>query len=166
MKSFDKRFPCLFLQHVSVRFLWNFMDTVFQTKENAIANRKWLIVDAENQIVGRLASKIALLLRGKHKPTYTPHNDGGDFVVVINADKITFTGDKENSKKYIHHTGYISGLKEQLAYDLREKNPEKILELAVKGMLPKSALGRNMLKKMKVYAGSEHPHTAQKPDAV
>jgi large subunit ribosomal protein L13 len=142
------------------------MDTVFQTKEEAIANRKWLLVDAENQVVGRVASKVAGLLRGKHKPSYTPHNDGGDFVIIINAEKARFTGNKESDKLFIHHTGFIGGLKEQTAAELREKHPERILEIAVKGMLPKSALGRNMLDKLKVYAGSEHPHAAQQPKQV
>jgi large subunit ribosomal protein L13 len=142
------------------------MDTVFQTKEDAIANRKWLLVDAENQVVGRVASKVAGLLRGKHKPTYTPHNDGGDFVIIINAEKARFTGNKESDKLFIHHTGFIGGLKEQTAAELRDKHPERILEIAVKGMLPKSALGRNMMDKLKVYAGSEHPHAAQQPKQV
>jgi large subunit ribosomal protein L13 len=142
------------------------MSTVFQTKEDAIAGRKWLIVDAENQVVGRLASKVANLLRGKHKPTYTPHNDGGDFVVVVNAEKARFSGNKEQDKLFRHHTGFIGGLKEITASELREKHPERIIELAVKGMLPKSALGRNMLDKLKVYAGSDHPHAAQKPTAI
>jgi large subunit ribosomal protein L13 len=142
------------------------MSTLFQTKEDAIANRKWLLVDAENQVVGRLASKVAGLLRGKHKTTYTPHNDGGDFVIVINADKARFTGNKEEEKLFRHHTGYVGGLKEVTASELRSKHPERIIELAVKGMLPKSALGRNMLDKLKVYSGSEHPHIAQQPTSV
>jgi large subunit ribosomal protein L13 len=142
------------------------MSTVFQTKEDAIANRKWLLVDAEDQVVGRLASKIAHLLRGKHKPTYTPHNDGGDFVVVVNVDKIRFTGNKESDKIFRYHTGFVGGLKEQTTADLREKHPERILEIAVKGMLPKSALGRNMMDKLKVYSGAEHPHQAQKPEVI
>lgn len=142
------------------------MSTVFQTKEDAIANRKWLVIDAENQIVGRVASTVANLLRGKHKPTYTPHNDGGDFVIVINADKARFTGNKEADKLFRHHTGFIGGLKEVNAAELRAKHPERIIETAVKGMLPKSALGRNMLDKLKVYAGSEHPHAAQKPSVI
>lgn len=142
------------------------MSTVFQTKEDAISNRKWLLVDAENEVVGRLASKVATLLRGKHKPTYTPHNDGGDFVIVINADKVRFTGNKEQDKVFIHHTGYIGGLKQIPVSELREKHPERIIMSAVKGMLPKSALGRNMLDKLKVYPGAEHPHAAQKPASV
>ncbi len=142
------------------------MSTVFQTKEDAIANRKWLLVDAENQVVGRLASKVANLLRGKHKPTYTPHNDGGDFVIVINAEKAKFTGNKEEDKLFRHHTGYVGGLKEVTAAELRAEHPERIIEFAVKGMLPKSALGRNMIDKLKVYSGSEHPHVAQQPTVI
>jgi large subunit ribosomal protein L13 len=105
-------------------------------------------------------------LRGKHKPTYTPHNDCGDFVIVVNADKVRYTGNKEKDKLFRHHTGYVSGLKEIPAHKLRETFPERIIERTVKGMLPKSALGRNMIDKLKVYAGGEHPHQAQKPVSI
>lgn len=142
------------------------MSTKFQTKEQAIADRKWVLVDAADQVVGRLASKIAHILRGKHKTTYTPHNDGGDFVVVINADKVKFTGNKEQDKLFRYHTGFAGGLKELPAYKVRDKNPERIIEHAVKGMLPKSALGRNMIDKLKVYAGESHPHQAQNPQKL
>ena len=139
------------------------MATKFQTKENAIEGRKWVVVDAEGQVVGRLATKIAHIIRGKHKPTFTPHNDGGDFVVVINAEKIVFTGNKEQDKSFIYHTGYVAGIKEKKAYQMRQTKPEEIITLAVKGMLPKSSLGRSMISKLKVYQGPEHPHQAQQP---
>lgn len=139
------------------------LNTVFLTKEQAEAGRKWLLIDAENQVVGRLASKIAHILRGKHKPAYTPHNDCGDYVVVINAEKARFTGNKESDKLFIYHTGYVSGLKTSTPAEVRAKHPERIIEHAVKGMLPKSTLGRNMSDKLKVYAGGEHPHAAQQP---
>jgi len=128
--------------------------------------RKWLIVDAENQVVGRLASKIATVLRGKNKPVYTPHVDTGDFVVVINAEKVTFTGKKLDNKIYYSYSGYMGGLKEINAKKLLEKKPEEIIRKAVKGMLPKNKLGRQMLNKLKIYKGSEHPHSAQKPEKL
>lgn len=125
--------------------------------------RDWYIVDAENKTLGRLSTEIARRLRGKHKPEYTPHVDTGDYIVVINAEKIHVTGNKRTDKMYHHHTGYIGNLK-SISFDkLLEKAPERIIETAVKGMLPKNPLGRAMYKKMKVYAGSEHPHTAQQP---
>jgi len=139
------------------------LNTVFLTKEQAESGRKWLLIDAENQVVGRLASKIAHILRGKHKTCYTPHNDCGDYVVVINAEKVKFTSNKESDKLFIHHTGYVSGLKTSTPAEMRVKFPERIIEHAVKGMLPKSTLGRNMSDKLKVYAGGEHPHSAQQP---
>ena len=129
----------------------------------AEVERAWHIVDAENQIVGRLSSQIAAILRGKHKPSFTPHVDCGDFVIVINADKVRFTGDKENDKEYFRHTGYPGGGRVRTPAEVRVKKPTFMVQNAVKGMLPKGALGRQMLTKLKVYAGSEHPHGAQQP---
>lgn len=128
--------------------------------------REWLLVDAEGKTLGRLASEIAKILRGKHKPTFTPHVDGGDFVVVINADKIRVTGDRLDSKKYYRHSGYMGGLKEISLRRMLETHPERVLELAVRGMLPKNRLGRKMFKKLKVYAAPTHPHTAQQPRPI
>ncbi|MDW8270251.1 MAG: 50S ribosomal protein L13 [Anaerolineae bacterium] len=128
--------------------------------------REWLLVDAEGKTLGRLASEIAKILRGKHKPTFTPHVDGGDFVVVINADKIRVTGDRLESKKYYRHSGYMGGLKEISLRRMLETHPERVLELAVRGMLPKNRLGRKMFKKLKVYAAPTHPHAAQQPRPI
>lgn len=125
--------------------------------------RKWYIVDAKGKTLGRLASEVAKVLRGKHKPEFTPHIDTGDFVIVINASQVELTGQKLTNKFYYRHSGYPSGLKQISAKDLREKRPERMIELAVKGMLPKGSLGRKQFKKLKVYAGSEHPHAAQQP---
>ncbi|MCN4144919.1 MAG: 50S ribosomal protein L13 [Thiohalomonas sp.] len=128
--------------------------------------RDWYIVDAENKTLGRLSTEIARRLRGKHKPEYTPHVDTGDYIVVINAEKVYVSGNKRTDKMYQHHTGYIGNLK-SISFDkLIEKAPERVIETAVKGMLPKNPLGRAMFKKMKVYAGSEHPHTAQQPKTL
>ncbi|MBT3180958.1 MAG: 50S ribosomal protein L13 [Deltaproteobacteria bacterium] len=127
------------------------------------AKRQWVIIDVENQVVGRAASKIADILRGKHRPTYTPHADNGDFVIVINASKVHFTGKKWDDKFYYHHTGFPGGIKEISAKKQLEKHPEKILQDAVWGMLPKNTLSRQLVKKLRVYPGSEHPHTAQNP---
>lgn len=126
--------------------------------------KKWYIIDAEGQKLGRMASEIAKILRGKHKPIYTPHVDTGDFVIVINADKVELTGKKLEQKKYRYHTGYPGGLKEIPYKRMMAEKPEKVIELAVKGMLPKNSLGRSMLKKLRVYRGSEHNHEAQKPE--
>lgn len=126
----------------------------------------WWVVDAEGQTLGRLASRIALVLRGKHKPMYTPHMDTGDYVIVINAEKIKVTGDKLDSKIYYRHSGYPGGLKERTLREQLDKFPERPLEAAVRGMLPKNALGRAMLKKLKVYAGPTHPHEAQQPKSL
>lgn len=126
--------------------------------------RKWYVIDAEGKVLGRLASEIASVLRGKRKPIFTPHVDCGDFVIVINADKVVLTGDKLNQKIHAYHTGYPGGRKEVVYAEMMAKRPEKVIELAVKGMLPKSRLGRQMIKKLKVYAGPEHPHTAQSPE--
>jgi len=127
---------------------------------------KWLVVDAQNAVLGRLASEIAARLRGKHNPLFTPHVDCGDFVIVINADKVKLTGRKMQQKMYYRHSGYIGGLKEINAEKLLQKKPEDVIRNAVKGMLPKNRLGRKMYKKLKVYAGSEHPHQAQQPQAL
>lgn len=126
--------------------------------------RKWYVIDASGQTLGRLASEVASILRGKHKPTYTPHVDTGDFVIVINADKVVLTGNKLDQKMYRRHSGYPGGLKEMTYRNLLAKKPEKAIEIAVKGMLPKNRLGRKMFTKLKVYRGSEHPHQAQKPE--
>lgn len=132
-------------------------------KANEI-ERKWYVIDAEGKVLGRLASEIASVLRGKKKPIFTPHVDCGDFVIVINADKVVLTGNKLNQKIHAYHTGYPGGRKEVVYAEMMEKRPEKVIELAVKGMLPKNRLGRKMFKKLKVYTGSEHPHTAQAPE--
>jgi len=137
----------------------------FVAKEHEI-EKKWLLVDAEDRILGRMASQIAMRLRGKHKPIFTPHADTGDFVVVINADKVAMTGAKWDKKMYYRYSGYIGGLKQISARKLREKRPEEIIRLAVKRMLPKNSLGRRQLKKLKIYAGAEHPHQSQKPEKL
>jgi large subunit ribosomal protein L13 len=141
------------------------METYFQTAENAESSRKWLVVDAAGKTLGRLASEVAQLLRGKHKATFTRHNDGGDFVVVINAAQVRLSGNKLKDKIYRHHTGYAGGIKEIPAEMILQKQPTRLLELAVWGMLPKGPLGRDILKKLKIYPGAEHPHSAQRPAA-
>lgn len=128
--------------------------------------RKWVLVDAENQVLGRLASQIAMRLRGKHLPHFTPHVDLGDFVVVVNAEKISLTGRKWDQKVYYRHTGYMGGIRETSARKLNREHPERIIKLAVRGMLPKNRLGRSLLKKLKIYRGSEHPHEAQQPQKI
>ena len=128
--------------------------------------RKWYVVDAEGQTLGRLASEVAKVLRGKHKPEYTPFLDTGDYVIVINAAKLVLTGNKLDQKLYRYHTQYPGGLKEISYRNMMQNKPEKVFELAVKGMLPKNALGRAMYKKLKVYAGTEHSHQAQKPEVL
>ena len=128
--------------------------------------RDWLIVDADGKTLGRLASEIAHRLRGKHKPEYTPHVDTGDYIVVVNAEKIQVTGNKAKDKMYYHHTGYVGNLKSISFEKLIDKAPERALQTAVKGMLPRNPLGRAMFKKLKVYAGAEHPHAAQQPQAL
>lgn len=125
--------------------------------------RDWLLVDANGQVVGRLATQLATLLRGKHKPTYTPSIDGGDFVVVINAEKIKIMGRKDEQKVYYHHTGYPGGIKATPYKMLLAKHPDRILRSAVKGMLPKTRMGRHLLSKLRIYAGPNHPHAAQQP---
>ncbi len=128
--------------------------------------REWLVADASDAVVGRMATKIASILRGKHKPIFTPHVDVGDFVVVINAKKAKFTGNKETQKKYFRHTGYVGSTKKVAVERQRELFPERIVMSAVRGMLPKGPLGRKILKKLKVYKGSEHPHLAQNPKVL
>ncbi len=130
----------------------------------ATAEHKWYVIDADGVVLGRLASQVALMLRGKHKPTFTPHVDTGDFIIVINTDKIALTGNKLDQKIYYHHTGHPGGIKETKYRDLMAKKSEFALKKAVRGMLPKGPLGNKMLKKLKVYAGGEHPHAAQQPE--
>ena len=140
------------------------MKTVFVKKEDV--NRQWWILDATGQTLGRFASRIAKILMGKNKPNYTPNVDNGDFVVVVNAEKIRVTGKKLNQKVYYHYTGYIGNLKAETLKERLEKKPEEVIVDAVWGMLPKTRLGRKMIKKLKVYRGSEHPHIAQKPEPL
>ncbi len=135
----------------------------FMAKTNEI-DRKWYVIDAEGKVLGRLATEVANILSGKNKPIYTPHVDTGDFVIIINADKIKLTGKKLDQKHYVYHTGHPGGLKEIPYRKLIVDKPELIIQLAVKGMLPKSSLGRNMIRKMKVYSGTEHNHEAQQPE--
>lgn len=128
--------------------------------------KDWYLIDAEGQVLGRLASEIARRLRGKHKPIYTPYVDTGDFVIVVNAGKVSLTGKKMSDKVYYHHSGYPGGLKETSVGKMLQDNPEKVLLFAVRGMLPKNSLGRKMLKKLKIYTGNDHPHEAQCPKVI
>jgi large subunit ribosomal protein L13 len=137
-----------------------------QSAKQGENRENWWVVDAEGQVLGRLATTIAARLRGKHNPAFTPHVDTGDAVVVINADKIVLTGRKLQNKMYYNHSGYIGGLKEITAEKLLEKRPEELIRHAVKGMLPKNKLGRKLFKKLKVYTGNAHPHGAQQPEAL
>lgn len=139
------------------------MRTTFMQKSHEV-ERKWFVVDAADKTLGRLSTEVATLLRGKHKPTFTPHVDCGDYVIVINAGKIALTGNKLEDKLYYRHSGYQGGLKVRTAGDMRENRPELMLELAIKGMLPKGRLGRATGKKLFVYAGDTHPHAAQQPE--
>ena len=138
---------------------------LLKAKPNEV-DQKWLLVDAEGQTLGRMATEIATRLRGKHKPEYTAHVDTGDFVVVINADKVRVTGNKAKGKIYHAHSGFPGGLKSLSFEKLQDRDPERVVQLAVKGMLPRSPLGRAMFKKLKVYAGTEHPHGAQQPQTL
>ncbi len=140
------------------------MKTLF-AKNNDVT-RKWHVVDADGMVVGRLASRVASILRGKTKPIYTPHVDTGDFVIVLNAEKIRFTGNKLEQKKYYHHSGYPGGLKMKTAKDIMNKTPERIIMSAVRGMLPKNVLGKQQLRKLKVYKNNEHPHKSQNPEIL
>lgn len=128
--------------------------------------RKWYVVDADGKTLGRLAAEVAKILRGKHKPIYTPHVDTGDFVIVVNAEKIRVTGNKMDDKKYRWHTGYVGNLQERSFREMNQRHPERVIELAIKGMLPHNSLGSQMYTKLKVYAGSEHKHEAQKPEVL
>ncbi len=138
-------------------------NTTYVLKGNEI-ERKWYIIDAANKPLGRVATEAAKLLRGKHKPTYTPNMDAGDHVIILNASEVVLTGKKLDQKIYRHHSGYIGGMKETTARVMMEKNPERAMMLAIKGMLPKNSLGRQMIKKVRIYAGSEHENAAQKPE--
>ena len=129
-------------------------------------NRKWYVVDAEGKTLGRLASEIAKVLRGRHKPIFTPHMDTGDYVIVVNAEKIKVSGKKLDQKIYYKHSGYVGGMKETTLKDMLKKHPERVVEYAVKGMLPKGPLGRQMYRKLFVYVGPDHKHAAQKPEAL
>ena len=140
-------------------------NTTYSPKAGEI-ERKWYIIDATDKSLGRVATEVARLLRGKHKPTFTPNVDTGDNVIIINCKDVVLTGNKMNSKMYRHHSGYIGGMKETPASVMLEKNPEKAMTLAVKGMLPHTSLGRKMATKLRVYAGSEHPHAAQNPEVL
>ena len=140
------------------------MKTFMQKKETV--ERKWYVVDAEGKTLGRLATKVATVLRGKHKPTYTPHVDCGDYVIVINAEKVVLTGNKLDDKMYYNHSGFPGGLRERNAKTMIEKYPEEMVERAIKGMLPHNPLGRTMGKKLFVYAGADHKHEAQKPEVM
>jgi large subunit ribosomal protein L13 len=139
------------------------MSTFVPSGVNLEAQRAWYVVDATGETVGRLATRVARVLTGKNKPTYTPFIDMGDHVVIVNAEKVVFKGNKLQDKMYRHHTGYPGGLKEVTARDMMQRHPERVLEQAIKGMLPKTKLGRAMAKKLKVYVGPNHPHEAQKP---
>jgi large subunit ribosomal protein L13 len=140
------------------------MKTFNATSETV--KRDWYVVDAAGKTLGRLASEVATRLRGKHKPEYTPHVDTGDYIVIVNAEKVAVTGKKAGDKVYYHHTGYIGGMKSITFEKLIDRKPEMAIELAVKGMMPRNPLGRAMLRKLKVYAGNEHPHTAQQPQPL
>ena len=140
--------------------------TVQLTREEALADRRWFVLDADGAVLGRLATRAANLLRGKGKATFTPHVDCGDFVIVINASKVKLTGNKESTKLYHHHTGFPGGIRSLSAQDVRARHPERLIEKAVAGMLPKNRLSRALMTKLKVYAGAEHPHQAQQPESV
>lgn len=142
------------------------MKTWIANKEEAEANREWYVVDAADKTLGRLATEVANVLRGKNKPTFTPHVDTGDFVVVINSDKVAMSGAKWDDKRYYRHTGFFGSLKEMTARELREKDSTQIITKAVEGMLPKNKLARKMIKKLKVYNDAQHPHAAQNPQAL
>jgi large subunit ribosomal protein L13 len=134
--------------------------------KSADVDRRWYVVDAAGQTLGRLAAQIAFRLRGKHKPTYAPHMDTGDFIIVVNADQVVLTGRKEDQKVYYRHSGRPGSLKSETARRLRQRRPEKLVENAVRGMLPKNRLGRQLYRKLKVYAGPDHPHQAQQPEVI
>jgi large subunit ribosomal protein L13 len=137
----------------------------FVAKEHEI-EKKWHLIDASDKVLGRLAAEIATILRGKNKPLFTPHMDAGDYVVVVNAERVALTGNKLEKKTYYRHSGYVGGLKETTAKEMLEKRPENLIKFAVKGMLPKTSLGRRQLTKLKIYTGPDHPHQAQKPEKL
>jgi len=141
-------------------------DTYMATREDALAARRWFIVDADARVVGRVATQVANVLRGKHKPTFTPHVDCGDFVVVVNADKVAVTGKKLDDKVYYRHSGYPGGLKQRTLREELDRRPTEVIRKAVRGMLPRNRLGRAQIRKLKVYAGPEHPHEAQRPEPL
>ena len=141
------------------------MKTTFMQKKEDVV-RDWYVIDAKNIPLGRVASKAAVMLRGKHKATYTPHIDCGDNIIIINASEVLLTGNKLENKKYYNHSRYVGGLRERTAKEMKENYPEEMMERAIKGMLPKGRLGRQMYKKLHVYAGAEHPHTAQQPKTI
>jgi large subunit ribosomal protein L13 len=141
------------------------LQRTFSPKPSDI-ERSWFVIDADNVPLGRLASEIAQILRGKNKPTYAPHMDGGDFIIVVNADKVHVSGNKETDKIYYRHSGYPGGLRAETLSQVRKNHPERLIEGAVRGMLPKNRLGRQIIKKLKVYAGPDHPHAAQKPEPL
>ncbi|MFC1491177.1 50S ribosomal protein L13 [Nitrospinota bacterium] len=143
-----------------------YQPTKFLSKEKAAEDKPWVLIDAESQTLGRLATRVATILRGKHRPEWSPHLDCGDFVVVINAEKVRLTGRKEEKKKYFRHSGYPGHMKEITAGRLLQTHPERVIQFAVQGMLPKTKLGRAIFKKLKVYRGGSHPHEAQKPGAI
>lgn len=138
--------------------------TFMQTNESV--ERKWYVVDATELVLGRMATDVAVVLKGKHKPTFTPHVDGGDYVIIVNAEKVALTGNKWADKKYYRHSGYAGGLKTRTATEMLEKQPQKIVEKAVRGMLPKGKLGDDMYRRLYVYVGPNHPHAAQKPESL
>lgn len=140
--------------------------TMSLRKEDALRDRKWYLVDADGQVLGRLATRVATVLRGKHKPTFTPHVDGGDHIIIVNAEKIVLTGKKRTDKLYYRHSGYPGGMKVKTAEEMLDHHPERVIRNAVKGMLPKNPLGRAMLKKLRVYAGPDHQHEAQQPQPL
>lgn len=142
------------------------MKTESTKKEDALEARRWFVVDAKDKVLGRISSEIANILRGKHNVAYTPHTDTGDFIIVVNAEKVVLTGKKNETKVYHEHSGYVGGIKSITAAKQREKDPKKLIEKAVWGMMPKGPLGRAMYSKLKVYVGTEHPHAAQKPEAL
>jgi large subunit ribosomal protein L13 len=142
------------------------MGTYHMKREEALAQRQWYIVDAEGKVLGRLATEVARILRGKHKPSFSPHIDGGDFVIIVNAGRVSLTGKKLEQKIYYRHSGYPGGLRASTAKHMLETKPNNVVQLAVKGMLPKNRLGRELLRKLKVYPGPEHPHQAQNPQPL
>ncbi len=140
--------------------------TKMLTREDALAQRKWFVIDAGDQVLGRVATRAAMLLRGKGKPSFTPHVDCGDFVVIVNAGKIRLTGAKETDKQYYRHSGYPGGISSMPVSEMRERHPDRIIKFAIEGMLPKNRLGRQLASKLKVYDGADHPHAAQLPQVV